>query len=505
MSHFSHHLTRPLLIGLISSMTPMAQGAIKPLKINIKLNVNEAKESEDHEKKLPADPPSARIILLNGDQLKGTPQDMDENGMLTFDAQSLTQPTIFTIKNILSLNLDQQETQKPTKTLARITLQPRFRETSSDTILGSLSELTPETIKLDTWYSGPITLKRSMVKSLNIINNGPGNFFGPNNLNEWTLSKGEGTWKFHNGTLTSLSSGGIGRDVGLRDKSHISFDASWTQSMRFRLQLYSCDVSTDRPDAYYDINFNRNYTFLRTYGKFKNKARPAGGGRWQQIRMLPDANRAHFDIFANRTLGTFTIYIDGAEACLLQSQRPNPENLGTGFSIVAEKGNHIQISDISITPWNGNTLLKNAKIIEPQQDDNENADNAESEDQEKPNKQPHKIILNNGDEVPGTVGKVQDGRMTIETEFTPILIPIKRIKSLSLGDQGEEPKKYAGDVRAWFQQGGHITLKLTSLKDGKLTGFSQATGSITVDLTALNRIDFHIYDPQANALREKHQ
>ena len=92
--------------------------------------------------------------------------------------------------------------------------------------------------------------------------------------------------------------------------------------------------------------------------------------------------------------------------------------------------------------------------------------------------------------------------MIIETEFTPIRVPIDRIKSLSLGDSGEEPKKYQKDIRAWFHSGGHVTLKLATFKGDKITGYSQALGDVSFDLSAFSRIDFHIYDNKANETRK---
>jgi hypothetical protein len=449
--------------------------------------------------------PHSRILLVNGDRLHGSAQSINDQNELTWEAPSLRHPVTFPIKNILSLTLTNTPPKKNLNPLTRIKLQPRFRETNSDTILGELNELTPKNIKLKTWYGGVITIKRSMVQSLDIINNSPGYYFGPNNIQEWTLPEGKGSWRFDNGSLTALSDGGVGLDVGLREKSHISFDLSWKQSMRFRLHLYSSDISSSQPKVFYDVNFNRNYAFLRTYGKAKNGAlRGMGGGRWQQIRMLPDTNRAHFDIYTNRKTGTFNIYIDGVRACLLQSQNPDPENMGTGISFVAEKNHPIELSSIIVTPWNGSSLPvpKKTLVDSDQTQDGETTSPKNPDDQGGEQLPPHKIILNNGDEVPGTVGKVQDGRMVIKTRYTPILIPINRIKSLNLGDRKEEPKKYAGDIRAWFRRGGHITLRLSSLKDGKITGFSQAFNEITLDLAAFNRIDFDIYDKKANQLRK---
>ncbi|BDS05758.1 hypothetical protein NT6N_07980 [Oceaniferula spumae] len=440
----------------------------------------------------------SRIFLTNGDKLSGMPHGVDGQGNLEFTSESLRQKAGFPIDKVLSLELDTWKYRPRPETIARIQLYPSFGEASGDTLLGALHELTPDSIKLDTWYGGVISLKRSMVKSLQIISNGPGSYYGPNNLNEWTLTHGNGSWNFQNGALHSVSDGGAGRDVGLTEKTHISFDTQWKTSMRFRIQLYSSDVKDSSPDAYYDVNFNRSYAYLRTRGKVANGGNIARGGRWKQLNLPRDQTQAHFDIFVDRKTGTLTIYIDGLRACVLQSQSPDPENLGTGLAFVAEERYPIEISGITVTPWNGTTFPNQKFDLKPGGVPEAPADDTEKKEDEKP---PHRIILKNGDEVPGTVGKVQDGRMIIETEYTPIRIPIKRIKSLSLGDDGEQPRKYREDVRAWFHDGGHVTLKLASFEDGKISGTSQAFGDVTFDLKAFSRIDFHIYDKKHNELR----
>ncbi len=446
-----------------------------------------------------ANPSTSRVFLTNGDRLSGQPQSINEQGDLIFDSDSLRQTAKFPTSTVLSLEFNNWGAKDRPDTLARVTLQPRWHETSNDSILGQLHELTPESIKLKTWYGGIISIKRSMVKSLQVIHNTPGSYFGPNNLKEWTLSGGKGSWKFANGALVSRASGGIGRDIGLHEKTHVSFDITWESSMRFHMLLYSSDITKDRPKAYYDINFSSNYAYLRTYGNVAKRGQFQGARRWPQIRLNPDTKRAHFDIFAHRKDGTFSIYINGIRACLLQSLSPDPKDLGTGLSFIADQKHPIQISGLTVTRWNGTSLPNQANTIPSKQEENPDKE----DDDESKQDLPHTIILNNGDEVPCTVGKVLDGRMIIETKYTPIRIPIKRIKSLSLGDTEDEPKKYPDDIRAWFHHGGFITLKLNSFKNNQLNGYSQAFGDVTLDLSAFARLDFHIYDLKANAMRNK--
>jgi hypothetical protein len=502
------HLPRSLACLLGATLvavvvTPAVADKAAPQEVAIEVvKILPAKESgmeakKDEKAKEPS-ASKARLFLTNGDKLSGLPQSVDEEQRLLFKSDSLSQIASFPLSNVLSINLDNWKQHPNAKTVARIQLQKRFRETTGDTILGELTELTPDSIKLDTWYGGVITLKRSMVESLKIISNAPGNYYGPNRLQEWTQSGNSGSWAFRSGALVSQAAGGIGRDLKLREKSQISFDASWKTSMRFKFQIYSSDIKDSTPDAYYEISLNRSYAYMRTRGKGNQGARVLGGGRWKQIAVKPEENHAHFDVFANRKTGSITIYINGQRACMLQSQNPDPVNLGTALTFVAEDKYPLEISGVTVTPWNGTTYPKPKTKIKaaPAEDDKKDE---QAEDTVKP---PHRIILNNGDEVPGTVGKVADGRMIIETEFTPIRVPIDRIKSLSLGDSGEEPKKYQKDIRAWFHSGGHVTLKLATFKGDKITGYSQALGDVSFDLSAFSRIDFHIYDNKANETRK---
>lgn len=518
MKSLFHISALTCLIGLFTTTITMAQQEaqrraieaamqdaiaqqVKVVPVETDKNKKESNDTEDTSRS------TSRIFLTNGNKLSGKPLQTDADNNLLFESESLRKEANFPISSILSLNLDGWQPKEQADTLARITLHSRFSEGISDTIVGSLNELTADSIKLDTWYGGIVTLKRSMVKSLQIINNSPGSYFGPKSLKEWTLSGGKGSWSFVSGALVSRAKGGIGRDMELSENSHISFDIEWEKSMSFRLLLYSSDVTNDYPGAFYDLNFNRYRTYLRTHGKLAKRAQRFGVGRGQQIPMIKDGNRAHFDVYANRKAGTFSIYIDGVRACVLQSNNPDPEDLGTGLTFIAAEKYPVKISGLIVIPWNGVSLPNQSSNIEPLPPEDKEASEATEEPkenmEEKSTTPPHKIILNNGDEVPGTVVyKVQDGRIVIETKYTPIKIPIERVKSVSLGDIGEEPRKYPGDVRAWFHQGGFITLKLTSLRDGKITGFSQACGNVTLNLTAFNRIDFHIYDKEANALRK---
>ena len=437
-------------------------------------------------------PLQAKILLSNGDRLSGSPKFINTQ-QLALDSAYLNEPATFDIPQILSIQMDQGAITPTPEIFTRIQLQNRNQETNGDTLIGQLKELNEDNIKLDTEYSETLTLKRSMVQSLNIVSKRQGHYRGPNNIHEWQTSAkplpaANESWRLKNHRLVfeGASAESIGKDVGLRKKSQISFDLTWETHMNFQLQLYSSDVKSPTPSACYQFNFDSYAVVMmtRTKGKESDPSR-------QRFAERPSKKEAHFDVCINQETGIATIYINGKQACIMQSPIAEPDDLGTGLTFVSHRLRPISISNIHVSPWNGIPL---GKLARNQADDDIPAEA----------KQPHDIILMNGDSVPCTVGVIQDGRMIVNTKHTPIRIPIEKIKSINWKDKREEPKKYKGDVRAWFHHGGFITLKLTSITEDKLSGYSQALGDVSIDLAAFSKIDFNIYDAGSNEQRQKY-
>ena len=437
-------------------------------------------------------PLQAKLLLSNGDRLSGSPKFINAQ-QLALDSAYLNEPATFDIPQILAIRMDQGAITPTPEIFTRIQLQNRNQETNGDTLIGQLKELNEDNIKLDTEYSETLTLKRSMVQSLNIVSKRQGHYRGPNSIHEWQTStkplpEANESWRLKNHRLEfkGASAESIGKDLGLRKKSQISFDVAWETHMNFQLQLYSSDVKSPKPSSCYQFNFDSYAVVMITRTK-GNESDPSR----QRFAERPSKKEAHFDVCINRETGIATIYINGKQACIMQSPIAEPDDLGTGLTFVSHRLRPISISNIYVSPWNGIPL---GKLARNQADDDLPAEA----------KQPHDIILMNGDSVPCTVGVIQDDRMIVNTKHTPIRIPIERIKSINWKDKREEPKKYKGDVRAWFHHGGFITLKLSSITEDKLSGYSQALGDVSIDLAAFSKIDFNIYNAAANEQRKKH-
>lgn len=434
----------------------------------------------------------AKLLMTNGDRLSGTPEFDVEQQQLSLEAYYLSVPATLPLANILSMELGKSDARQLPDPYTRIQLHPRNQEPSGDTLLGELRELTNESIIIDTWYGGSITLKRSMVQSLDIINPGKGQYHGPNSLDEWERPADDDrfmeSWKLEGNQLVSEGhpTALIGKDIGLHQKTQLSFDLHWEKYPSFSILLYSNDVANTEPSACYKVRFDNYSASMSTFVK----GRETRDNR-QRLPRENFKNGGRFELYIDSETGVALLYLNGKQACILQSTNPNPEGLGTGISFVTHTSNRTSISNIKISPWSG--IRAN------------HADAAAGDPlNTRQDQQPHNIILLNGDKVPGTVGVIKNGRMVVETQYTPINIPVSNIQSISLGETREEPKKYKGDVRAWFHRGGFITLRLSSIKDNKLSGYSQATGDTSIDLNAFSRVDFNIYNLDSRQQRQKY-
>ncbi len=439
-------------------------------------------------------PKYAQLTLINGDKLSGVIQST-QDGQISIIAPSYTIPAVFQTAQILSVSMDKKNLPETPETYTRVKFHHRNREVRGDTIQGDLYELNKDNVKINTTYGNTLTLKRSMIQSLDIVSRQQGHYYGPNSPHEWTVQASntaeESTaWRYSEGNLVfnGGSTAGISKEVGLRDKSHVSFDISWGKSLGLTLQLYSSDPKSSNPSSCYQLEIDKYAVTMMTRSKGR-----ADGQRRQRFpaNVKPKLRKSRFDIYINSKTGTANIHLDGQHACILQSPHPDTQSLGTALSFVSQSAKPAVISNISISPWHGLTPSSF-------QNNDKGMDNAVQ------NVQPHNINLINGDKISCDVGIIKDDLMTLDTEHTPIKIPIAKIKSIHWKDKREEPKKYREDVRAWFHTGGFITLKLASIEDGKLSGYSQATGDAALNMNAFSRIDFNIYNLEADKLRAKH-
>lgn len=428
--------------------------------------------------------PKGRIFLKNGDKLRGEAIEFNKNNQILFQANKLKKAATFPLQNVLTLKFNKQANNTQIKkVIARVEMNNRFNEPSGDVLLGDLHQVNEGHIILDTEYAGRITIKRSMVKSFKIIHQGSGSYYGPNNIDEWQTIQGNDSWKFQDGSLISNRINDcIGQNISLHSSAHIAFNVKYEKSLQFSTILYSNEPSKKHPKFGYLLSLTDNNANISIIDQKNINKQRFGGRQGASLKTNTIKKSAYIEIFSDTSLGIFTIYIDGKQECSLQTDGLNIDSSNSGISFINNASNKVTLSDISISPWAGDL---------PKQKLNEGKDKA------------HHITLKNGDQVPGDIGKVAESHIMIDTEYTPIRIPIERIKSFNLETTEEQPIKKRGDVSLWFHNGGRLTMKLNNMTKEKIKGYGQAFGDIEINTSSLSRLDFDIYNDALQSDRAK--
>lgn len=192
------------------------------------------------------------------------------------------------------------------------------------------------------------------------------------------------------------------------------------------------------------------------------------------------------DILMDRKTGTFITFLNGTLVHTFTDPNPSPELMGGGIYILNSYNEPIRFKHLSIEHWNGNSDSTKKQYAIP---------TSISQSQET-------IQLINGDIVPGTATSVEDGDVIVDTEFSPQLrIPIDHIYKLESQAAPNQPKAEQHDVRITFSNGDQWIVEMLSLKNNTLTATNKAFGECEINLQAVKKLEFNIYDNQINATR----
>ena len=81
------------------------------------------------------------------------------------------------------------------------------------------------------------------------------------------------------------------------------------------------------------------------------------------------------------------------------------------------------------------------------------------------------------------------------TPYATMDIPIERIGAIYFGaGTSERARRYAGDVELFFPNRQRLTIKIRKLEDGRLEGFSENFGDLTLNLFAFVGMRFNLYE-----------
>lgn len=420
------------------------------------------------------------LTFANEDKISGSPEGIDENGNLRWNAGFLHQPIPVKPSSLLEMRLEGGASLQDANDHQALLLL-----TNGDTLRGQLDALDDEHVTLQTWYGGPLKIRRTMASDLEIQRANQTVYSGPEDFDSWIIEGEKDAWSLNAGSLSSNKGAGIAREIKTPDRCRIQFDLAWRNSLRFRVLLLSDKGSTTQPDNCYDLVCQRRFVYLR-----KRWIDGASGGSkivgQANIPELAEKESVRFEFYIDRKEGTIALYIDGRQAQVWSDENPKAGSFGNWLHFISEDFYKVKVSRIRASPWKGELPDTVQLEADPEEDELEG----------------QKIRLQNGDTVIGNVGLIKDGVLAVETPFCKMNIPVDRMRTIDLteGDY-EEPIRKKGDVRGWLREGGRITFRLDAFSKDTLTGYSQTFGNVEFKLSAFSRLEFNIYNEEFEALR----
>lgn len=442
--------------------------------------------------------PPMTAHFTNGDVLGGTLAGVGGDTIL-WDADAFFDPIELAADQLTELRIPSRDFLEtpPGDHVATVTL------TNEDRVRGTLRSVTDEEIGLNTSFAGPLVFRRDMVAKLDIEDRPEILYAGPRALDEWTQST-PGAWTLDDGTLLCTEESSISREIGEHERIRVMFDVSWRERTQFRMLLHADGAADDGDHRqglgnYYEFVCQSQYAYLRKRTEENNRRQSQTIGTTGAMRELDPNEKIRFEFLQDLTTGRVRLKLNGERVADWRDDNPDPEPLGSHLHFYGDQSSAVEISRIRVTSWDG--------VVEGdwQEDDMRmrlrGMQLGEPEETEEPEATEPGILLRNGDRIEGETLRVTDGTVTLKTRFKEFELPVSRLRTFALRSAEEaadpeilwKPIRRAGDIRAYFSDGGHITFEFLGLEDGEILGRSQTFGEARFDLSAFARIEFNLY------------
>jgi hypothetical protein len=355
------------------------------------------------------------------------------------------------------------------------------RLTNGDSLSGELNALTKDALKLQTWYGGELTVKRPMIAS---VEPGLGTisvlYAGPNAITEWQQKGGGGGrgWSFKKGALVAAGGSGgltVGRDVKLPDMASIECDIAWMGYVNFYMLFYAENFENYYNSDCYALQISSGTIYLQ---RCQRNSGMNNVDQYVNVESLQRKNKAHIALKTNKQKKTVALFIDGAMV-KQWTDRSDFNGKGTGIGFVTQ-GQPMRVSNIVVTEWDGKLEV-----------DGGGAAKATEEDL---------VRLVNGDKLSGHLDTIANGQLNFATSYAKLEIPLNRVAEIAMASKtAEKPRRQANDLRAFFVDGGRLTLSLEKLTPDTLNGGCESFGKASFQRGAFQRLQFNIYDDNKEA------
>lgn len=437
----------------------------------------------------------AEVQCVDGSRLKGSLLEINGDSA-RLEANFLAAPVPLKLEKILEISLPSKRGDFQGDHIATVTLS------NGDTLRGELTGVGEKEISLRTWYAGDLKFRREMVDSLEVEDRPEVLYAGPSDLAGWSQDD-PAVWALEQGSLRSTGPGSISRQIeNVPVRARYAFDLSWRSSPKFRFIFQSDETGKPDPENYYMLTFaSARYVQLT---KRSSRSGVTQIGNFSNIPEMLSKEKIRMELLVDRKAGFIRLLVNGGVAADWTDPDPEPGRPPGGIQFNAQDSSPIRISRIEVTSWDG--------VVEGNAPDNEEGlmeDDETPQPKDEPEPDPARIRLRNNDQVAGEMLGIEGGKVKLKTRFGEVLLPVSRLRTFTLHtkenrknpDLYQIPKRYLGDVRAWFLDGTCVTFRLASAANGHFKGYAQTFGDVDFDAEAFNRIEFNLYDPELETIR----
>ncbi len=267
--------------------------------------------------------PLDSLFLLDGDMLYGKLLSIDPAQSIRWQHPDAAEPIEFKPDVIAKIEFS------PTKTTTvQSNSSCRVYFGNGDTLEGNLVLCTRDTLILDTWYGGRLTIQRTLaqapVQTIAFMPRQPAIFEGPTGLEGWTqgnpvaaFATESGQWIYRHGAFYANKNASIARDLKLPDRSEIQFDMAWKGQFNLAIALYTDSLqpilltAKDQAPAFgafYSLRIQSPY-LIDIMPISKNEPNRSMGELI--VPALSNRDRAHIDVRVSKPDHRVVLFLDG--------------------------------------------------------------------------------------------------------------------------------------------------------------------------------------------------
>ena len=413
---------------------------------------------------LDAPPGMGRIELSNGDRITGLLERAeDPAGTLVVRHAHFREPVAILLTSLRKYQAAASASALVRPTGWAVTLA------NGDLLRGNLSGLSADTLALDTWYSGPITIPRAHIQSM-LQRESEGMIVeGLGEESDWTTS-GPAP-RFLGDAITFGQNTVVSRELSrMPPKLRIDFDLRWTWHCYVRLMFYSDKLGEQNSHNAYALQIqgaNRLdlHRMTRQQGSRQIANINLGGGR------SGEQQSARYTMLFDAEQGRMLVYLDDQQVADWKDLA-KLDAYGKVLTLTSMQNFPVELLALRVTEWDGRPL---------------------SNETPPEIKEGREVVrLRNGDLLSGKIGMIQDGKALVATSFGNLEIPTDRLGQILLAAAGEQPVPPTGAVRLTLFDGTQATLTAARLSRGQFEGNSPSAGRLRIPLASVRTIEWNL-------------